>query len=286
MLGGDAVVAALAAGFPRGCRIGALDPLGPDGAAMRGPWVAELLAEIDRVGADVVVNAVGLTWGHGPHAAVANSDLPAALASELLASGSARLLHLGSPAEYGDPGSSVPISEARAPSPDGAYGTSKWAGSRAVLDARGDGLAATVLRVFNPAGEPTDPSSPIHQFATELAALGPSGGEIELWWPDTVRDFVLWPDIGRAVGALAGLGSLPAVVNVCSGIGVRFGDIVTAMAARAGVDVVVRSSGRRPAIPAVVGDPALLRSLIGWSPHTSAETIAGHVAVGHVGALR
>jgi hypothetical protein len=62
------------------------------------------------------------------------------------------------------------------------------------------------------------------------------------------------------------------LVNVCSGIGLAYGEIVRALALRMGIDAAVRSLDR-PGIEAVVGDPATLRDVVGWVPEMSMEVL-------------
>ena len=61
----------------------------------------------------------------------------------------------------------------------------------------------------------------------------------------------------------------PEVYNVCTGRGVRLGDLLSRLVALAGVEVEIRMDpGRlRPSdIPVLVGDPARLRAATGWEP--------------------
>ena len=69
-----------------------------------------------------------------------------------------------------------------------------------VLDARARGLDATVARVFNIVGHPVPTVSPIHQWLTDLQALGDDGGEVVVWWPPTTRDFVMIEDVATGPG--------------------------------------------------------------------------------------
>jgi nucleoside-diphosphate-sugar epimerase len=108
--------------------------------------------------------------------------------------------------------------------------------------------------------------------------LPSEGGEIELWWPDTVRDFILLADLAEGVARLAVLDDPPPIMNMCSGIGVSFGDIVKAMAAARGKAVTI-SSLERPGIETVIGDSSLLRELTGLDPQMSAELIAERAGI-------
>jgi nucleoside-diphosphate-sugar epimerase len=81
-------------------------------------------------------------------------------------------------------------------------------------------------------------------------------------------------DVARALVDLAlAPGPVPSLVNVCSGVGLSFGEIVESLAAALGVRATIRSLDR-PGIEAVVGDPTLLRSTIGWVPEMSAPALA------------
>jgi nucleoside-diphosphate-sugar epimerase len=63
-------------------------------------------------------------------------------------------------------------------------------------------------------------------------------------------------------------GPAPALLNICSGVGLRYGEIVEALASATGVPATVHSLAR-PGILAVVGDPALLQATLGWVPTMS-----------------
>ena len=221
-----------------------------------------------------VVNACGLTRGSAEDLADANVEFPRWVC-EVLADTGVRLVHLGSAAEYGDPGSADPVEESTPLRPKGDYATTKAAGSEVVLEARGAGMDALVARVFNIVGHPIPPVSPVHQWLTDVEALEDSG-EVEVWWPPTKRDFVALGDVAGAVVDLAMPGERPAAVNVCSGVALAYGDIVVALGGALGVDVHVRSLDR-PGIEAVVGDPTLLGDTIGWVPDMSLERLASAV---------
>jgi nucleoside-diphosphate-sugar epimerase len=75
----------------------------------------------------------------------------------------------------------------------------------------------------------------------------------------------------RPGGPADGPASGPAVVNVCSGRGTTFGELALALAAEVGADACVRDLGW-PRGGRIVGDPALLRSLVTLpAPPTAGE---------------
>ncbi len=223
-----------------------------------------------------VVNACGRVQGSDDELADANLHFVQWLC-DALEDTSVRLVHVGSASEYGDPGTHSPVGESSPPAPVGPYASTKAAGTDVVLEVARRGRDATVARVFNIVGHPIPAVSPIHQWLTDLAELGASGGEVVVWWPPTTRDFVMIEDVARALVDLATTpGPPPPLVNLCSGIGLRFGDIVEALAAALGVPATVRSLDR-PGIEAVVGDPTLLGTTIGWTPAMSAAALARRV---------
>jgi nucleoside-diphosphate-sugar epimerase len=224
-----------------------------------------------------VINACGRVQGTDDELADANLRFVEWMCAALHGT-RARLVHIGSASEYGDPGTAAPVGESFATAPIGPYATTKAAGTDAVLAASSGGLDATVARVFNIVGHPVPAVSPIHQWLSDLSTLGAEGGDVEVWWPPTTRDFVMIEDVARALVDLAlAPGPLPSLVNVCSGVGLSFGEIVESLAVALGVRATIRSLDR-PGIEAVVGDPTLLRSTIGWVPAMSAAALAARAA--------
>ena len=122
------------------------------------------------------------------------------------------------------------------------------------------------------------PVSPLHQFVTDVTVLPPEGGEVELWWPDTIRDFILLDDLAEAVARLTFADEVPDIVNLCCGAAISFREITEAIAARQGKAITIRSLDR-PGIAAVVGDNTRLRDVTGLDPRIDAATIAERAAV-------
>jgi len=99
-----------------------------------------------------------------------------------------------------------------------------------------------------------------------------------------VRDFTDVRDVVRAYWALLDMEmKSPAarpdtVYNVCSGRGVRLGDLLDRLISLGGVKVEVRQDpGRyRPSdIPVLVGDPSRLRAATGWEPRIPLDRTLG-----------
>lgn len=224
-------------------------------------------------GVTAVINACGRVRGSDDELDDANHRFVTWLVEAMAPTGT-RLVHVGSASEYGDPGSAAPVDEATPPRPVGGYATTKALGTDVALGAGRGGQPVCVARVFNIVDHPIPAVSPLHEWLAALRDLGPAGGDVEVWWPPTTRDFVMLEDVARALVELATTeGPPPPLVNVCSGVGLRFGEIVEAMADALGIEATVRSLDR-PGIEAVVGDPTLLRRTLGWVPTMSATALA------------
>ncbi len=219
--------------------------------------------------ADAVVNACGALRGDDASLDAAN-HLLARFVAEAAASTEVRLVHVGSAAEYGVPASERAHEEDH-PTPTGAYGRSKLAGTRAVLATCAPGQAV-VARVFNPVGPGQPDHLPVAEFAR--AARSPDVGPVTIRNSATERDFLAIDDVGRALVALAvDDRTPPAVVNVCSGVGLSYGAIARAILDQVGSDRSIRSLDE-PTVLSVVGDPTRLAQATGIRLESTAEGIA------------
>ena len=165
---------------------------------------ARLAGTLSTLAPDVVVNCAGATAGPPEALAAVNVtgtyDLVRAM---LMAGRPARLVHLGSAAEYGPGEPGTAVAESAPPRPASAYGATKLAGTRLVELGRAAGLDAVVLRVFNPVGPGAPdgilPGRLVSEFRRALA----DGSEVQLGPLDAVRDFVDARDVADAVIAAA-----------------------------------------------------------------------------------
>jgi nucleoside-diphosphate-sugar epimerase len=223
---------------------------------------------------NVVVNCAGATRGSTTELRAANVVAVERLLEALAASGTrARLVHLGSGAEYGPGSVDVPVVEAVGPKPDGDYARSKLAGTRLVLDAAAAGTAeAIVLRVFNALG-PGMPSSSLVGSALDRLHSAVATGQltIEMGPLDPVRDFVDLRDVGRAVASACLAPTLEApIVNVGSGTAHAARDVVQALADRLGFEgaIIERGPGseRSAGVPWQMADISLASRVLGWAP--------------------
>jgi UDP-glucose 4-epimerase len=104
-------------------------------------------------------------------------------------------------------------------------------------------------------------TTPVGEFAAAVNALrGP--GDLLVRDSSLVRDFVSRSRVATTLVMLSRVEQPPRVVNVCSGKGVSFAELIRAMAEIRGlaVRIVDTSPG---GLARVVGDPTLLESLVG-----------------------
>ncbi|OIV36921.1 reductase [Mangrovactinospora gilvigrisea] len=209
-----------------------------------------LVPFLDAVAPRAVVNCVGATRGPARTMVRANTVAVATLCEAMRRSRhAARLVHLGSAAEYGSAQVGVAISEDAEPQPTGAFATAKLAGTELVL---GSGLDAVVLRLFTVTGPGTPRHSPLGRIAEGLRSAMQSG-ERHLDVPDLsgFRDFVDVRDVARAVRA-AMVSAAGGVVNIGSGSPTRMRAAAGLLARSAGWTGRFREEGGlRPPVPPV-----------------------------------
>ncbi|MEI5097952.1 NAD(P)-dependent oxidoreductase [Streptomyces sp. PmtG] len=238
--------------------------------------LAELLA---RSSPDAVVNCAGAVGGTALTLAEANSRGPAALCEALRAAApGARLVHLGSAAEYGPQPRGEATGESAHAHPVAPYGATKLAGSLAVMSS---GLDAVVLRVTNPVGPGAPAAGLPGRLTAELRrAVGASPhATVRVGDLSAYRDFVDVRDVAAAVAlAVTAPPPLPRLLNVGSGRAVAVRDLVHALVRAAGfrgrVEESLPAVGRSAAVPWQCADVTAAARALGWRPaHSLADAL-------------
>lgn len=187
---------------------------------------------MDAIQPGVVINCAGATVGSARDLVRSNTIAVATVCEAVRRSTcTARLVQIGSSAEYGPSPVGSSTGEEGLARPNGAYGVSKLAATELVL---GSGLDAVVLRVFTPVGPGTPLGSPLGRIADAMRrAMQHGDGDVRVGGMSALRDFVDVRDIARAVHA-ASLSAAQGVVNIGSGHAVRLRDAAMALARAAG----------------------------------------------------
>ncbi|MFD1934252.1 NAD-dependent epimerase/dehydratase family protein [Nonomuraea mangrovi] len=234
--------------------------------------VAELLSSV-RPGA--VLSCVGRMAGGPDELLRGNAGVVAMLVEAMGAvTPSARLVRLGSAAEYGPTPYGRSVHEDDEARPVTAYGVSHLAGTGLITSGAVDGVS---LRVFNPVGPGLSQANVLGRAA---ALLREAKDDITLGPLDALRDFVDVRDVARAVVAatFADLGE-ERVFNVGSGQAVTVreavGLLARAMGYTGGIHEVAGGSDRSGAATWSRADITRAEKVLDWRPvHGLAESVA------------
>lgn len=238
---------------------------------------ARLAATLADVAPDAVVNCAGAVAGPADVLSAVNVTGTYALVRAMLQAPPARLVHLGSAAEYGRAEPEVGVSERTPPRPVSMYGVTKLAGTRLVQVVRAVQLETVVLRVFNPVGPGAPEAGLPGRLAGTLRSALAEGTEVHLGPLDAVRDFVDARDVADAVLAAATADTLPhPVLNIGSGRGVPVRALVKELVDISGYAGSVREDAEGSARSADVAwqqaDISLARADLGWRPGRTLAT--------------
>lgn len=184
-----------------------------------------------------------------------------------------RILIVGSAEEYGvvDRDAGL-LREDRPLAPASPYAISRVAQSALCSEfAKRGTLDVIRTRTFPHTGPRRGAVFAESSFARQIAEIeiGRRSPVIDVGNLDAIRDFSDVRDVVHAYALLLDRGENGAVYNVCSGRGVRVGDVLDRLVSRARVKVDVRvdPARLRPVdVPVLVGDPSRLRSATGFAP--------------------
>jgi len=188
------------------------------------------------------------------------------------------VLVIGSGEQYGrhEP-SAMPLPEGAEQRPVTFYATTKQAQEAFALTAfRGAGIRMICTRSFNHSGRGQAPHFLLPALVARAKAARQGGASVRIGNTDVTRDFLHVEDVVSAYISLVSRGHPGEVYNVCSGVGVRVGDLAAEVLAAAGVRAPLEvdpALQRAVDVPVLVGDNAKLRLATGWTPVKSRSDI-------------
>jgi nucleoside-diphosphate-sugar epimerase len=170
--------------------------------------------------------------------------------------------------------SGQPLNERAPLAPMNVYGHTKAAADFALGGMAAQGLRVVRLRAFNHTGPGQTPDFVVPAFARQIAriAAGLQPPVVEVGNLETWRDFLDVRDVCAAyVACIAKRDGLAqgTILNVASGHARRVGDVLTELAALAGVEISIKvdaSRIRATDIPMASGDPSQTRAQLEWAP--------------------
>ncbi len=228
--------------------------------------------ELTRLSPQAIVNCVGATVGSTADLFRLNVLTTDAILDGLRDSGvPARLVHLGSAAEYGPGPEGVAVTEAAFPMPVGPYGIAKLAATYLVLAAARQGANAVVLRVFNALGPGMPANSLPGAAVARLSAAAASGaGRVEFGPLSSMRDFIDVRDVAAATFETCIAPVAPPLMNIASGLGHTARELVGELASGLGytgeIGESAAGSPRSADAPWQVANITVATKALGWSP--------------------
>jgi GDP-4-dehydro-6-deoxy-D-mannose reductase len=228
---------------------------------------------------DVVVQAAGRTYG-APHEigldnAMVTKNVAAAIA---YFAADARLLLLGSGAQYGVSESRTPWRETNRCTPVGEYAESKelaeWSARH---EARRAGFSVTALRLFNVVAPEPHGQQAFDTFLRKAAAAlaGPPPWRVRMGPLSAVRDFVAADDVLTVIERVIDREVWGETINVCSGVGRTVRQLLEATAARLPGELAIEEEDGPAGLDWSVGDPSRCEALLALRPSGDLDAIAG-----------
>lgn len=188
------------------------------------------------------------------------------------------VLAIGSGEQYGrHAAEALPLSEDAEQRPLTFYGATKQAQEVFALAAhRAAAMKVICTRSFNHSGRGQSPQFLLPSLVARAKAARERGEPVRIGNTDVIRDFLHVEDVVSAYISLVSRGRPGEVYNVCSGAGVRVGDLAAEVLAAAGVRAPLEvdpALQRTVDVPALVGSNAKLRAATGWTPVKSRSDI-------------
>jgi NDP-hexose 4-ketoreductase len=252
-----------------------LDPLEPTG-------LEELL---ETTQPSAIINCIGATTGSHSELVAANVAVVSRLLEAVGLESNARVLQIGSAAEYGPVESRTlefgtvksdsGISPTAPTNPVNDYGATKLEATQRVTHARERGAQGVVLRLFNPLGPGLpDSSLPGRALARIKHALEHLEHTVRFGSLNASRDFVDVRDVVDALIAAATLETTPPpILNLGSGTATSARELVRTLAQIAGYDGQINEdtagSPRAGEIAWQRADVSLTVSSLEWEPRRS-----------------
>jgi GDPmannose 4,6-dehydratase len=211
-----------------------------------------------------------------------DTGLPVAVLLEaiLAVDPSVRIVQASSSQIFGAPEAS-PQSERTPPAPADPYAAAKlYADSMIAVHRARHGLHASSAILFNHESPRRPPAYVSRKVTRAVAAMARGAtGPLVLGDLAAVRDWSYAGDVVEAMWLMAQADE-PGDLVVASGVGRTVGELVDVAFAAAGVDPDGRvevddALVRRDRGLAVIGNPALARERLGWTPSTSFEDMIG-----------
>jgi GDP-4-dehydro-6-deoxy-D-mannose reductase len=187
----------------------------------------------------------------------------------------AAFIFAGSSQAYGRaPSHGGPLRETDPLLPTSEYGATKAAADLALGVLAEQGLRTIRFRLFNHTGPHQTETFVVPSFATQIARIerGMQPPLIKVGNLEAERDFLDVRDVAEAyVAAILRTNDIPpgAVLNICSGKGVRIRAILDEMIARSSGKIVVEvdpTRWRANDTPVLIGEPSEAMRLLSWQP--------------------
>jgi GDP-4-dehydro-6-deoxy-D-mannose reductase len=260
-------------------------PSDPADARDGGEWLG---AAVLAYRPDVVIHLAGVAYLPQAEAEasravdvnvnVAMSVLQAAWLAKQTGAADPTVLIVGSGEQYGaHPAEAMPLVETAGCHPSTFYGKTKQAQeSLALRSATTLGVRAIATRSFNHSGPGQAPTFLLPSLVARALEARRTGQSVRIGNTDVIRDFLHVEDVVSAYISLVSRGHPGEVYNVCSGVGVRVGDLAQDVLSAAGVRApldVDPALQRAVDVPVLVGSNAKLRAATGWAPVKSRSAI-------------